>query len=48
MGRLSLAQSPDAWVRAPWFTDWWNEEGTWKEDPMGPIYERIEQDRVKR
>jgi hypothetical protein len=35
-------------VRAPWFTDWWNEEGTWTDDPMGPIYEWIAQGRAKR
>jgi hypothetical protein len=35
-------------ARAPWFSAWWHDAQTWKDDPMGPIYEWIEEDRGSR
>ena len=31
-------------ARAPNFDRWWHEETTWKGDPVGPIFEWIEED----
>ncbi|HEX3476723.1 MAG TPA: hypothetical protein VHT91_16970 [Kofleriaceae bacterium] len=31
-------------ARAPWFR-WWHDRKSWEDDPMGPIYEWLEQER---
>jgi hypothetical protein len=35
-------------ARAPWFDTWWHERKTWADDPMGPIYEWLEAERVSK
>jgi hypothetical protein len=35
-------------VRAPWLDRWWNDALTWAGDPMGPLYEWIEEEQGKR
>jgi len=32
-------------ARAPCFTDWWHDRATWDGDPMGPIFEWLEEER---
>jgi hypothetical protein len=32
-------------ARAPWF-DWWHERATWEGDPMGPLYDWLEDERA--
>jgi len=32
-------------ARAPRFADWWHDRKTWEGDPMGPIFDWIEEDR---
>lgn len=32
-------------ARAPWFDSWWHERMTWEGDPMGPIYDWLEEER---
>lgn len=39
MGRAILVR-----VRAPEFSRWWHEEDTWKGDPMGPIFEWLQEE----
>jgi hypothetical protein len=31
-------------ARAPWFSRWWHEQSTWAADPMGPIFDWIEEE----
>jgi hypothetical protein len=31
-------------ARAPWF-GWWHDAGTWERDPMGPIFEWLDEER---
>lgn len=31
-------------VRAPWFNRWWHEPTTWEGNPLGPIFDWIEED----
>lgn len=32
-------------ARAPWFDSWWHERTTWEGDPMGPIYDWLQEER---
>jgi hypothetical protein len=32
-------------ARAPWF-QWWHERSTWEDDPMGPLYEWLQEERT--
>lgn len=32
-------------VRAPWFSDWWHQPGVWAGDPMGPLFDWLEEER---
>lgn len=31
-------------VRAPWFSDWWNQPGVWAGDPMGPLFDWLDEE----
>jgi hypothetical protein len=32
-------------ARAPWFDRWWHDRKTWEGDPIGPIYNWLEEER---
>ena len=32
-------------ARAPWFDSWWHERTTWEGDPLGPIYDWLQEER---
>jgi len=32
-------------VRAPWFSDWWHEARTWADDPMGQVWQWLDEER---
>jgi hypothetical protein len=34
-------------VRGAFFSNWWHERSTWADDPMGPIYEWLGEERAK-
>jgi hypothetical protein len=33
---------------APWFDGWWHERSTWQDDPMGPIWAWLDEERESR
>lgn len=33
-------------ARAPSFSDWWNDAETWRDDPMGPLFAWLAQERA--
>lgn len=32
-------------ARAPRFSDWWHDAETWRDDPFGPIYDWLDEER---
>lgn len=34
-------------VRAPNFDRWWHDSATWEGDPMGPLFDWMEEDRLR-
>ena len=33
-------------ARAPWFGTWWQARATWRDDPIGPIHEWLDEERA--
>ncbi len=31
-------------VRAPWFDAWWHDQRTWHDNPLGPVFDWLDED----